>query len=135
MRALDVQVDGAHYKGRKIQPVEYIHANGLGFIEGSVVKYITRFREKNGVQDLLKIKHYVDLLIELEYSEWEHENAAPRTTKSTTRRNKRRRIVRPAIGRGARRKRVAKSTRVTGRKSTTSARYRREVRTPAATRG
>tara|TARA_R110000803_G_scaffold167074_1_gene230362 strand:+ start:902 stop:1081 length:180 start_codon:yes stop_codon:yes gene_type:complete len=49
-----------------IQPIEYIHANGLGFIEGNIVKYITRWRDKNGIQDLEKIKHYIDLLIELE---------------------------------------------------------------------
>lgn len=67
--ALDVQVGGNHYKECKIQPIEYIHANGLDFFQGNVVKYITRFRYKNGKQDLLKIKHYVDLLIELEYPE------------------------------------------------------------------
>jgi hypothetical protein len=64
--ALDVQVGGGHYKNRKFQPIEYIHANGLSFIEGSIVKYISRWRDKNGIQDLEKIKHYVDLLIELE---------------------------------------------------------------------
>ena len=64
--ALDVQVGGSHYQKSAIQPIEYIHANDLSFIEGSIVKYITRWRNKNGVQDLEKIKHYVDLLIELE---------------------------------------------------------------------
>lgn len=66
MSALQSQVDGNHYRKLKIQPVEYIHANGLGFIEGSIVKYITRWRDKGGVRDLEKIKHFVDLLIELE---------------------------------------------------------------------
>lgn len=66
MTALSTQVGGDHYKKLKIQPVQYIHANGLGFIEGSIVKYITRWREKGGVRDLEKIKHFVDLLIELE---------------------------------------------------------------------
>lgn len=66
MSALQNQVGGDHYKNRRIQPVEYIHANGLSFIEGSVVKYITRWREKGGMQDLAKVKHYIDLLIELE---------------------------------------------------------------------
>jgi len=66
MRALDTQVGGGHYKDQKIQPIEYIHANKLPFIEGSVVKYITRWRDKGGVQDLEKIKHYIDLLIDLE---------------------------------------------------------------------
>jgi|TARA_R110000803_G_scaffold32033_3_gene70963 hypothetical protein len=64
--ALDTQVGGAHYQKGVIQPIEYIHANDLPFIEGSIVKYITRWRSKNGVEDLEKIKHYVDLLIELE---------------------------------------------------------------------
>jgi hypothetical protein len=64
--ALDVQVGGGHYKTKGIQPIEYIHANNLNFSEGSIVKYITRWREKGGVKDLEKIKHYVDLLIEME---------------------------------------------------------------------
>jgi len=64
--ALEIQVNGDHYKKGAIQPIEYIHTNGLGFIEGNVVKYITRWRDKGGIQDLEKIKHYVDLLIELE---------------------------------------------------------------------
>lgn len=66
MSALHTQVGGDHYKGKKIQPIEYIHANNLNFCEGSVVKYITRWREKGGLKDLEKIKHYIDLLIELE---------------------------------------------------------------------
>lgn len=66
MSALDRQVGGDHYRKGTIQPIEYIHANRLGFIEGTIVKYITRWRHKGGVQDLEKIKHYVDLLIELE---------------------------------------------------------------------
>lgn len=64
---LERQVGGSHYRDMKIQPIEFIHANGLGFIEGCVVKYICRFRQKNGRQDLEKIKHYVDLLIRMEY--------------------------------------------------------------------
>ena len=64
--ALNVQVDGSHYKDLAIQPVEYIHANGLGFCEGSVVKYVTRWRAKNGIADLKKARHFIDLLIELE---------------------------------------------------------------------
>lgn len=64
--ALDVQEGGSHYRSRAIQPVQYIHANKLSFLEGCIVKRITRWREKNGLEDLLKIKHEVDLLIELE---------------------------------------------------------------------
>jgi len=67
--ALDVQVAGSHYKDKKIQPVQYIHANGLGFLEGCIVKRITRWRDKpaaNRFEDLEKIKHEIDLLIQLE---------------------------------------------------------------------
>lgn len=67
--ALDVQVAGNHYKGKRIQPVEYIAANNLNFLEGCIVKRITRWRDKpaeHRFQDLEKIKHEVDLLIEME---------------------------------------------------------------------
>lgn len=66
--AKEIQVGGNHYKDLKIQPIEYIHANGLDYFEGNVIKYITRHRKKNGKQDLEKAKHYIDLLIELEYN-------------------------------------------------------------------
>ena len=66
MTALTTQVAGDHYKSKRIQPIEYIHANGLPFIEGNVVKYITRWRDKGGLDDLKKVIHYVELLIELE---------------------------------------------------------------------
>lgn len=63
---LKIQVAGDHYKNFKIQPIEYIHANALGFCEGSVVKYVTRWRTKGGLTDLKKARHFIDLLIELE---------------------------------------------------------------------
>lgn len=66
MSALDVQISGDHYKNKAIQPVEYIHANGMGFCEGNVVKYISRWKEKGGVKDLEKARHYLDILIQLE---------------------------------------------------------------------
>lgn len=65
-KPLDVQVGGGHYKDLSIQPIEYIHANKLPYCEANVVKYITRWRSKGGKQDLEKVKHYVDLLIQLE---------------------------------------------------------------------
>ena len=65
-RALDTQVGGGHYKDMKIQPVEFIHANQLGFLEGCIIKRICRWRAKDGIRDLEKIKHEVDLLIQLE---------------------------------------------------------------------
>jgi hypothetical protein len=64
--ALDVQVGGGHYKNYKIQPVEFITKNNLGFCEGNAIKYLCRWREKNGLQDLKKAIHYINLLIELE---------------------------------------------------------------------
>lgn len=66
MSALHKQVGGQHYKDRAIQPIQYIHANGLGFFEGNVIKYVTRWRDKNGLADIEKAKHYLELLIELE---------------------------------------------------------------------
>ena len=64
--AMYTQVGGDHYSKRAIQPIEFIAANDLNFMEGSIVKYIVRWRDKGGFQDLEKIKQYVDLLIEME---------------------------------------------------------------------
>jgi hypothetical protein len=61
------QVGGNHYKDCKIQPTEFIHANNIPFIEGNIIKYVIRHRNKNGIEDLKKAKHYIDLLIQFEY--------------------------------------------------------------------
>ena len=74
--ALDVQVGGTHYKDCAIQPIEYIHANKLGFAEGNVVKYITRHRQKHGADDVKKVIHYCQLLLELEYGGGKTEGGA-----------------------------------------------------------
>ena len=66
MSALSTQVAGDHYKSLKIQPIEFIHANNIPFAEGSVIKYVTRWRDKGGIKDLEKAKHFLELLIELE---------------------------------------------------------------------
>lgn len=60
------QVGGTHYTKLKIQPIEYVHANNLGYCEGSVIKYVSRWRDKGGLEDLRKAKHFIDILIELE---------------------------------------------------------------------
>ena len=61
------QVGGDHYSKLAIQPVTYINANGLSYLQGNVIKYITRFKSKGTpLQDLEKAKHYIDMLIELE---------------------------------------------------------------------
>jgi len=67
--ALDVQEGGDHYKKQKIQPIEYIDANKLDYMQGCVVKYITRHKDKNGAEDIRKIKHYCDLILELQYGQ------------------------------------------------------------------
>lgn len=67
MSALDMQVSGSHYTKLKIQPIEFIQANDLDFFQGNVIKYITRHKDKNGVDDLRKVIHYAQLAIELQY--------------------------------------------------------------------
>jgi hypothetical protein len=63
------QIGGIHYKKLKIQPTEFIHANNLSFIEGNIIKYVVRHKDKNGIEDLKKAKHYIDLLIKFEYED------------------------------------------------------------------
>ena len=66
---LDVQIGGGHYKELKIQPVEFTQANNLSFLEGCIVKRITRHANKNGAEDIRKIKHECDLILRLVYGE------------------------------------------------------------------
>lgn len=68
MSALDTQVGGSHYKNMTIQPVEFIEKNNLGFCVGNIIKYVCRYKDKNGIEDLKKARHYIDLLIEIEES-------------------------------------------------------------------
>ena len=70
--ALDKQVGGSHYKDCAIQPVEYIYSNGLAFLEGNVVKYITRHRTKgDGEEDIRKVIHYAQMILEMVYKKGE----------------------------------------------------------------
>jgi hypothetical protein len=64
--ALQQQEGGDHYKKLPVQPVEYIYLNGIPFIEGSVIKYVTRWRGKGGIADLRKARHFLDTLIQFE---------------------------------------------------------------------
>ena len=66
LKPLNSQVGGTHYQHFKIQPIEFIMANELSFPQGSIVKYICRYPFKNGIEDLEKIKQFVDFLIEEE---------------------------------------------------------------------
>ena len=72
-KASDLQVGGSHYNQYAIQPTEFIHKNDIPFIEGNIIKYVIRHRLKNGIEDLKKAKHYIDLLIEFEYKEANNE--------------------------------------------------------------
>ena len=67
--ALTKQIGGEHYKKCKIQPVEYVHANGIGYFEGTAIKYLTRWKDKGGLEDLRKAIHFIELLIQLETKE------------------------------------------------------------------
>jgi hypothetical protein len=65
MKANKKQVGGKHYIKYKIQPIEFITQNNIPFIEGNVIKYLLRYKDKNGIQDLDKCIHYIELLKEL----------------------------------------------------------------------
>lgn len=60
------QVGGTHYTRLSIAPWDFIHANGMGYLAGNIVKYISRYQDKNGLVDLYKAKHYIEKLIEEE---------------------------------------------------------------------
>lgn len=64
--ALEKQVGGNHYKQFTIQPVEFINANNLSYMQGNVIKYVMRYPFKNGIADLEKAKHYIEMMIEFE---------------------------------------------------------------------
>lgn len=69
MSAKEQQVGGSHYKDLAIQPAQYTTANGIGHLAGDAIAYITRYKRKNGKEDLEKAIHSLQLLIELEYPE------------------------------------------------------------------
>jgi hypothetical protein len=78
------QVGGTHYAELKIQPTEYIHKNNLGFIEGNIIKYVTRHKSKNGKEDLLKAMHYLKQLLEYEYPDIPHHTWTSNSTEWTS---------------------------------------------------
>ena len=69
MTALDTQIGGDHYKTMNIQPVEFITANNIPFLEGNVIKYVSRHASKNGLADIEKAIHYLELIKELRYKD------------------------------------------------------------------
>ena len=68
-KANEVQIGGTHYKSKAIQPWDYIIANNMGYLEGNIIKYVSRYKEKGGVEDLIKAAHYLDKLIEVTRNE------------------------------------------------------------------
>ena len=66
---LNSQIGGSHYNKYNVQPVEYAMANNLNYCQANAVKYVTRYRDKNGLEDLRKAIHNIEILIELEYGE------------------------------------------------------------------
>lgn len=66
MSANEIQHGGNHYKAKTIQPWDYIEANDIPFLEGNAIKYLTRWRDKGGLEDLKKAIHYIQKRIELE---------------------------------------------------------------------
>jgi hypothetical protein len=64
--ANDRQEGGEHYRSEGVQCWDYIASNGIGYLEGNVIKYVSRHKAKGGVEDLKKARHYLDKLIELE---------------------------------------------------------------------
>lgn len=68
MSANDNQIGGQHYQG-SIQTWDYIVANDIGYLAGNVIKYTTRYKKKNGLEDLRKAQHYLSKLIEVEYGD------------------------------------------------------------------
>jgi hypothetical protein len=67
MSALEEQAGGSHYKDMAIQPIEYIMANNLDYLQGNVIKYISRHKSKNGSEDIRKAMHYCQLILEMQY--------------------------------------------------------------------
>lgn len=66
MSNLEYQVGGDHYSRLRIQPLEYALENDLGVCEHAVIKYVSRWNFKGGVEDLRKARHYLDIMIERE---------------------------------------------------------------------
>lgn len=63
---MDTQIGGDHYRVLPIQPMEYSMMNGLDACQHTIIKYVTRFRDKGGLDDLLKARHVIDMLIAFE---------------------------------------------------------------------
>lgn len=79
MTANNKQIAGTHYKKNGIQPWDYIIANNIGYLEGSAIKYITRWKDKNGIDDIRKAIHFLEKLIETEIGAPAHPGVVQRS--------------------------------------------------------
>ena len=68
MSIWEKQIGGTHYRKMKIQPSQFVIENKMLFAEGNIIKYICRHPYKDGKQDLEKAKHFIDMIIERDYS-------------------------------------------------------------------
>ena len=66
MKASEKQINGTHYSKLSIQPMQYSLKNNLNYAQANAIKYITRYKDKNGIEDLQKAIHCLELLIEFE---------------------------------------------------------------------
>lgn len=79
-KALDKQIGGSHYKKFKIQPAEFCHINNIGYLEATAIKYLCRWKDKGGFEDLDKAIHFIELLKQLETKkaeDWNDPNFKP----------------------------------------------------------
>lgn len=68
------QVGGSHYSKYEIEPIDFINKNNLSYMQGNAIKYIVRYKDKNGLEDLEKAKHYIDMMIIEEYQQNSHQD-------------------------------------------------------------
>ena len=66
---LEKQVSGSYYKNYEVQPIEFCQRNELNACESAIIKYVCRHKQKNGLDDLLKAKHYIELLMKIDYAD------------------------------------------------------------------
>lgn len=80
MTANDDQIGGRHYIEKAIQPWDFIVQNNMGYLEGCIVKYVSRYKEKNGIEDLIKASHYLEKLIEVTLNDTKRISETPVST-------------------------------------------------------
>ena len=85
MTANDDQVGGRHYIEKAIQPWDFIVQNNLGYLEGCIIKYVSRYKQKGGLEDLIKAAHYLEKLIEVTTDDAERIPEAPISTIASAR--------------------------------------------------